>query len=265
MPKRSDDFPPNVIKTVRERAGGICSRPTCNRLTMGPHTDPNKAKIVGVAAHICAASKKGPRYDPHQTSGERRNIRNAIWLCVQCGTEVDKDTSPFSKETLEDWKATHERYVSTIGGMGFREAFLSAPLTSSDAKIARQMMSFFEDRRVLSELLSNEVPTYMRHSVERIREQLWRWKAELPYNSELARKIGFMRRACLEFLDDAGHMDSHLPIGHSVSGWEQLDTALKAFRKVMGRHIADVADKYDLPILPMVERIVPRADDIGAK
>ena len=60
MPR--DDFPKKVKETVAERAGYLCSIPYCNRPTVGPHSDPNKSKCLGVAAHICAASPGGPRY-----------------------------------------------------------------------------------------------------------------------------------------------------------------------------------------------------------
>lgn len=258
MAKRIDNFPAPIVRILCERAGGICSRPTCNRLTMGPHTHPLKSKIVGVAAHICGASKGGPRYDPTQTNAQRKSIHNAIWLCEQCGREVDKDVSPYTKETLEEWKSTHERYISTLGSMGFREAFLTAPPTSTEAKIAMQMLSFFDDRRALYDLLSNETPNYVLRSIERIRDELWRWRAELPASSELANKLSFIRRACLEFLDDVGHLDSNLPIGPlGIGRWERLAAAMSAFRKVVGTHVGEIADKFEMPLSPELESIVP--------
>ncbi|WP_143596427.1 hypothetical protein [Tistlia consotensis] len=78
---------------------------------MGPEisTD-DKASVVGVAAHICAASSGGPRYDPNQTPKERASISNAIWLCATCASLVDKNQGVgYSVEDLNRWKTVAEQ------------------------------------------------------------------------------------------------------------------------------------------------------------
>ncbi|MBU5676819.1 hypothetical protein KQI88_10350 [Alkaliphilus sp. MSJ-5] len=45
---------------MAKRVAYICSNPGCGKLTSGPHSDSSKASIIGVAAHITAASKGGP-------------------------------------------------------------------------------------------------------------------------------------------------------------------------------------------------------------
>jgi hypothetical protein len=89
----------------------MCSRPTCGRGTSGPHSDPAKSVITGKAAHICAAQSRGPRYDQNQTSAERKGVENAIWLCSDCATLVDRDPTRFAAELLRDWKRQHEERV----------------------------------------------------------------------------------------------------------------------------------------------------------
>lgn len=64
---------------------------------------------VGVAAHITAASKGGPRYDPTLTRAQRRSADNGIWCCQTCGTLVDADDSKYTVEELREWKARAER------------------------------------------------------------------------------------------------------------------------------------------------------------
>lgn len=60
--------------------------------------------VLGVAAHICAASPGGPRYDAAQTTEERRTKENGIWLCQNCGRLVDADPNSFPVEKLTKWK-----------------------------------------------------------------------------------------------------------------------------------------------------------------
>ncbi|MBN2187047.1 MAG: hypothetical protein JW732_06320 [Dehalococcoidia bacterium] len=112
-----DDFPERVKRIVAQRAAYFCSRPECRNLTLGPHSDPEKALSNGVAAHICAASPGGPRFDPTQTEEERRSLDNAIWLCHSCSDLVDKDEQAFPKEVLREWKSLHDKFISDSGGV----------------------------------------------------------------------------------------------------------------------------------------------------
>lgn len=106
-----DDFPKIVRDTLARRVAWRCSNPQCRRLTCGPHTQPDQAISVGVAAHITAASSGGPRYDPLLTSGERCSIGNGVWLCQICARLVDSDTARFPVDVLRTWKAQAEANV----------------------------------------------------------------------------------------------------------------------------------------------------------
>lgn len=103
-----DEFPPRVREAVAKRVAYRCSRPDCPNSTIGPHTDPTKALVVGIAAHIIAAARGGPRASADISSTERRSIENAIWLCTRCATLIDKDESPYSVDELRNWKAAAE-------------------------------------------------------------------------------------------------------------------------------------------------------------
>ena len=59
-----DDFKADVKDLLAKRVGMRCSNPNCRRPTSGPQDAPEKALNIGVAAHIAAASKGGPRYAP---------------------------------------------------------------------------------------------------------------------------------------------------------------------------------------------------------
>ena len=83
-----------------------CSQ--CNRQTSGPTDEPDGRVLIGVAAHICAASPGGPRYDPSQTTQQRRSIENGIWLCANCAKLIDDDVSRFSVHDLHRIKKNAE-------------------------------------------------------------------------------------------------------------------------------------------------------------
>lgn len=114
--KSRDDFSERVKRTVAERAAYICANPTCRRPTVEPHSDPDKSLKTGEACHIRAAAPGGPRYDPAQTQDERGSMDNAIWLCTECSTRIDKDASSHPVQTLLEWRRDHEAWI-TRGGM----------------------------------------------------------------------------------------------------------------------------------------------------
>jgi len=103
-----DDFSPKTKRLLADRVGHVCSNPDCRAPTSGPQLESDKAVVAGDAAHITAASPKGPRYDSSLTSEERRHHSNGIWLCVRDARIVDQDKSRYTVELLRRWKAEAE-------------------------------------------------------------------------------------------------------------------------------------------------------------
>ena len=93
-----DEFTEQTKRKLRDNVGSRCSKPDCRVPTMAPSNN------IGVAAHICAASKGGPRYDKSMTSEQRKSIENGIWLCQNHATEIDKNPNHYSIELLNQWK-----------------------------------------------------------------------------------------------------------------------------------------------------------------
>jgi hypothetical protein len=112
--KRPGDFPESTIELLAKRVGYLCSRASCRRPTVGPHSNDSKATLVGEAAHICAASEGGPRFDTSMADEERRSPDNGIWLCANCATEIDKDPARFPVSLLRQWKADAEEEAQRL-------------------------------------------------------------------------------------------------------------------------------------------------------
>lgn len=108
-----DDFSERIKRTVAERAAYICA--ICRRPTVGPHSDPEKSLKTGEACHINAAASGGPRYSSEQTNADRSSIENAIWLCTECSTRIDKDEASYSDVALQELKQKHEFWVKNGG------------------------------------------------------------------------------------------------------------------------------------------------------
>lgn len=104
-----DDFNQSTKDELAYRVGFRCSNPDCRRPTSGPKEKNNGHINIGVAAHICAASEGGPRYNSFMTSNERKSMNNGIWLCQNCAKIIDSDESKYTTKLLEVWKSTAEQ------------------------------------------------------------------------------------------------------------------------------------------------------------
>lgn len=105
--KRSnrDNIPISVYKRLALKSCNICANPDCRCILSG-----EDGYNIGEAAHICAASPGGPRYDEHQTPEQRNSLDNIIMLCSNCHSMID---DPFTwmnypVKVLRQWKKQHE-------------------------------------------------------------------------------------------------------------------------------------------------------------
>lgn len=105
-----DDFSTDTIRRAAERVGYRCSFPGCRKATVGASMESTrKVSNIGVAAHICAAAKGGPRYDENMTPEKRKGIDNCIWLCQTHAKLIDTDEHTYTVELLRQWKDNAER------------------------------------------------------------------------------------------------------------------------------------------------------------
>ena len=121
-----DDFPEKTKDILAKRVGMVCSNPKCGKPTSGPREDESKASNIGVAAHITAASKGGPRFEASLSDSERSSTSNGIWLCQNCAKMVDNDEARYTVDSLKNWKLHAETIarnkVEASGGFGSKIA-----------------------------------------------------------------------------------------------------------------------------------------------
>jgi hypothetical protein len=134
-----EEFTKKVKDTLAKRVNFLCSNPKCRRLTVGPNNNESKSTLVGVAAHIYAASLNGPRYNNELSNLERSSINNGIWLCCNCSVMIDKDEAYFTTELIKGWKEETEKFVKIS-------------LCTSERSVNDKLM---EIKSSLSKLISN--------------------------------------------------------------------------------------------------------------
>lgn len=123
-----DDFSASVKATLAKRVAHICSNPNCRAKTSGPHSEPDRSINVGVASHITAAAKGGPRYDAALEAEDRASIENAIWLCQSCAKLIDSDVARFPVAAIKQWKISAEaEALRAVNGEGPQDFFPQPP------------------------------------------------------------------------------------------------------------------------------------------
>lgn len=104
-----DDFSQATKDLLANRVGWKCSNPNCRKATRGAGTEKTDIINIGVASHITAASKGGPRYDENMSAQERKSSENGIWLCQSCSKLIDSDVKRFTVDKLRKWKEISEQ------------------------------------------------------------------------------------------------------------------------------------------------------------
>jgi len=104
-----DDFSQATKDLLANRVGWKCSNPNCRKATRGAGAGKSDIINIGVAAHITAASKGGPRYDENMIPQERKSSENGIWLCQSCSKLIDADVKRYTVAMIKKWKELSEQ------------------------------------------------------------------------------------------------------------------------------------------------------------
>ena len=110
-----DEFSQRTKSRLAKEAGYVCSFPLC-RLATRFYVEKNGKLIqrnIGEAAHITAASPKGPRFDATLSHDRRKSHHNGIWMCRNHAHYIDIVPDAVSVELLKEWKAKHNKDVAT--------------------------------------------------------------------------------------------------------------------------------------------------------
>jgi hypothetical protein len=155
---------------------------------------------------------------------------------------------------------------------GFSTPFggLSWEAPEAEATVARRVIRFLEDRRVLYNPSELEEPHHCVMSVIEIRRFLTAELGDLT-NGDLASRLAAMRAACRKFLDALSYPDGRtmsIPHGMFQGGYPEwvFATALGELRGVIGILVAEIAGQYHLDVKGELVTILPAdpdADDGG--
>lgn len=257
MPR--DNFLIPVKRKLALSAAHFCSSPHCLKLTAGPRRGSGRGLGTGHAAHICAASPDGPRYDSTQTEAERGAIENGIWLCRECGDIVDKDEAGHSADLLRMWKRNHEVIIGEVRQQGYSRSLELLRSDRAQPGIARDIIALVEDRRLFYAQFDAEFPDRVRLSLENLRHDLTRFRLKCASGSPIDTVLVALGRTIRHFFDTVEQFDlTTLRCDAFDRDWKAFEAALRALRKSIFYQIAELSAAYDVPLSGEFAEQVPR-------
>lgn len=234
-----DKFSPATVTQLAKRASYICSNPKCNRMTIGPGKKEDESIIAGVASHIQAGSEGGPRYNPNQTSQQRKSINNGLWLCGTCSYMIDKNNgADYSVPQLEDWKKLHEGIIKDALEGSKRIIFRMLQNTPEDHRSAEEIVAILSDKGMLLNPYDMENPEYVLLSIEAMRRDLVSLVRYLEGGSRVRVIAESMAKACRFYMNHTSINNDHI----------KINTALGAFRKMIGLNLGELLDAYNIEL-----------------
>ena len=248
---RQDNFTSRIKIKLAERAAYMCSNPACMRITVGScDADPNESTKTGKAAHICAASPNGPRYDSYQSPSDRKSIKNALWLCGSCADLIDKNNGQdYSVSQLQKWKRDHENLMKSLVESGFNPLRKLSPL-GIQVSVAERLVKLLESKGVLFVPYSQEDQDHVVRSLSDLRDALLNLREEVQYDSPLDLRIKAMIDACRYYMN---HNKGFVTMS-------QLEESLGELRKVFGIHLKQMKEQYNLNIGSPLSSIFPQPE-----
>ena len=134
----------------------------------------------------------------------------------------------------------------------------------SEVEVARRLLVFLEDRRVLYSPYEVEMPDHCVASVLEIRRFLTEQLTAGGIGDDLSGLLRAMRAACRKFLGDldVDRVQRERPYLNDMmgsAGWT-FNQALGEMRGVFGVHVAQVAVRYGLDVPDALAVILPASD-----
>ena len=131
--------------------------------------------------------------------------------------------------------------------------------TPAEVTVARRVIAFLEDRRVLFAPSEMEDADHCVQSILQIRHELTAEIQQLPAESDLSGTLRGMRAACRKFLEVADEKSARVYTFGGFRSWV-FNQALGELRGALGLHVAKLATQYGLDVEADLATILPVAD-----
>ena len=149
--------------------------------------------------------------------------------------------------------------ISRLNGVTCPVFGVSWTPSPPDVSVARRIIRFLEDRRVLYNDYAWEVPDQCTQSALEIRKFLTTELGNLKEGSELVSPMKSMRAACRKFLDQM-HYEFGMRTRPHLGNHYDFYTALGELRSSFGVNIASLAVQYGIDVEDELGTMLPAED-----
>jgi hypothetical protein len=163
---------------------------------------------------------------------------------------------------------TFKEILSRLTGISTPVFGVSWNPSQAECTVAKRVIAFLEDRRVLFVPSEMETPHHCVESVLQIRQFLTSEIGALDNTSQLSQNLRAMRSACRKFLEATSDKDGCvIRFGNSYGHWASwvFNGALGEMRGVFGVHLASLSAKYGLDVEEGLSAIIPAEDETSSK
>lgn len=143
-----------------------------------------------------------------------------------------------------------------VGGFGFSVNWEKVP---GDKDVARRVINFLEDRRLLFGTRHYEDELHCVHSAIEIRHFLTEQLNQAKAGRSLADSLKAIRATMRAFVDAAGPDACNFRHDWGINP-PAFHIALGELRSRVGLRVALIADQYDIEVEPDLEQILPPRD-----
>jgi uncharacterized protein DUF6650 len=154
---------------------------------------------------------------------------------------------------------TFKEVASKITGFSFPIFGISWNPSKPEIEIAKKVMTFLEDRRVLYVVYELESPQHCAESVIKIREFLTEQLFDLKHDSELSKVLRAMRSCCRKFLDEIQKSYYYEKANRDFGMGEKIHfyNEMGELRATMGILIAKILVMHGLDFEGQLIEIIP--------
>lgn len=133
-----------------------------------------------------------------------------------------------------------------------------------EVTVARRVLTFLEDRRVLYAPTEMEVPFHCVQSVAGVREYVTQELNAAPRGSVLDQALRTVRQACRAFMNEIDdEVMAHAACVRHYANW-RFSSALGRLRAAVGIQVARLASTYGLDVEDDLASVIPLPDAGGA-
>ncbi len=153
-------------------------------------------------------------------------------------------------------KLKGKQFLNRLNGISTPVGGVSWTPPVDEREIARKLLVFLEDRRVLYMPFNMEIGPYVIRSVQEIRKRLTSDLQQISKSDVLGESISAMRASCRKFMTETQDKKRNRWY-HEGRIW----SALGELRAIFGLHIARIAYSYNLEVEEQLEPILPPEGD----